>query len=196
MVTGSKNDLIMDRFSIQNIQRLASLTSELDYEQASSLFLKLRVLEKQDESYKPIRNHLRSLIKDYEQNNWADENSITDKKIKESDLADALVQAENDFYQKRKELVKSKLKDAGLTQNDLAKILGHRKGYMSELINGLRPFSKEDLIIINRLFKIKLEDLIPTFIKQDRAFHIKKTLESLSHNRIKLTKRDFDLQMV
>lgn len=196
MVTKSKNDLIMDRFSIQNIQRLTSLTSELDYEQASSLFLKLRVLEKQDESYKPIRNHLRSLIKDYEQNNWADENSITDNQIKESDLAEALVQAENNFYQKRKELVKSKLKEAGLTQNDLAKILGHRKGYMSELINGLRPFSKEDLIIINRLFKIKLEDLIPTFIKQDRAFHIKKTLESLSHNRIKLTKKDLDLQMV
>ncbi len=196
MVTESKNDLIMDRFSIQNIQRLASLTSELDYEQASSLFLKLRVLEKQDESYKPIRNHLRSLIKNYEQNNWTDENSITDNQIKESDLAEALVQAENDFYQKRKKLVKSKLKEAGLTQNDLAKILGHRKGYMSELINGLRPFSKEDLIIINRLFKIKLEYLIPTFIKQDRAFHIKKTLESLSHNRIKLTKKDFDLQIV
>jgi transcriptional regulator with XRE-family HTH domain len=196
MVTESKIDLIMDRFSIQNIQKLASLTSELDYEQASSLFLKLRVLEKQDKSYKPIRNHLRSLIKDYEQNNWTDKNSITNNQLKESDLAEALVQAENDFYQKRKELVKSKLKEAGLSQNDLAKILGHRKGYMSELINGLRPFSKEDLIIINRLFKIKLEDLIPTFIKQDRAFHIKKTLESLSHNRIKLTKKDFDLQMV
>ncbi len=195
MVAKSKNDLIMDKFSIHNIQRLASLTSELDYEQASSLFLKLRVLEKQDESYKPIRNHLRILIKDYEQNKWADENSITDNQIKESDLAEALVQAENDFYQKRKELIKSKLKEAELTQNDLAKILGHRKGYMSELINGLRPFSKEDLIVINRLFKIKLEDLIPTFIKQDKAFHIKKTLESLSHNKIKLTKRDFDLQM-
>ncbi len=196
MVAESKNDLIMDKFSIQNILRLVSLSSELDYEQASSLFLKLRVLEKQDESYKPVRNHLRNLIKDYEQNNWVDEKSITDGQIKESDLAEALVQAENDFYQKRKELIKSKLKEAGLTQNDLAKILGHRKGYMSELINGLRPFSKEDSVIINRLFKIKLEDLIPTFIKQDRAFHIKKTLESLSHNKIKLTKRDFDLQMV
>ena len=185
----------MDKFSIQNILRLTSLTSELDYEQASSLFLKLRVTEKQDESYKPIRSHLRSLIKDYEQKNWADEKSITANQIKESDLAEALVQAENDFYQKRKEHIKSKLKETGLTQNDLAKILGHRKGYMSELINGLRPFSKEDLIIINRLFKIKLEDLIPTYIKQDRAFHIKKTLESLSHNKIKLTKRDFDLQM-
>ena len=67
---------------------------------------------------------------------------------------------------------------------------------MSELINGLRPFSKEDLIVINRLFKIKLEDLIPTFIKQDRAYHIKRTLKSLSHSKIKLTKKDFDLQLV
>jgi transcriptional regulator with XRE-family HTH domain len=196
MVKKSKMDLKMDKFSIQNIQKLTSLKSELDYEKAASLFLELRVLEKQDESYKPIRNHLRSLIKDYEQKNWADENSVTDQQIKENDLAESLVQAENEFYQKRKKLIKSGLKRAGLTQNDLAKILGHRKGYMSELINGLRPFSKEDLIVINRLFKIKLEDLIPTFIKEDRAFHIKKTLESISHNKIKLTKRDFDLQMV
>jgi transcriptional regulator with XRE-family HTH domain len=185
----------MDKFSIQHIQKLSSLTSELDYEKASSLFLKLRVLEKENKSYKPIRNHLRTLIKDYEKRNWADEHSITDNQIKESDLAEALVQVENDFYQRRKELIKIKLKEAGLTQNDLAKILEHRKGYMSELINGLRPFSKEDLIVINRLFKIKLEDLIPTFIKQDRAFHIKKTLESLSHSKIRLTKKDFDLQM-
>lgn len=186
----------MDRFSIQNIQRLNILESELDFEKASSLFLKLRVLEKEDESYRPIREHLRKLIKDYEEKNWADENLISDNQIKDSDLAEAIVQAENNFYQKRKELIKTKLKKAGLTQNDLAKILGHRKGYMSELINGLRPFSKEDLIIINRLFKIKLEDLIPTIIKQDRASHIKKTLESLSHSKIKLTKSDFDLQMV
>ena len=185
----------MDKFSIQNIQKINSLKSELEFEKASSLFLQLRVLEKEDESYKPIRNHLRDLISDYEKKNWADEESITDSQIKESDLAEALVQAENEFYYKRKELIKNKLKEAGLNQNDLAKILGHRKGYMSELINGLRPFSKEDIVVINRLFKIKLEDLIPTFIKQERASHIKKTLGTISNNKIRLTKKDFDLQM-
>jgi len=185
----------MDKFSIQNIQRLVSLTSELEYEKASLLFLKLRVLEKQEDTYKPIRNHLRKLIKDYEQNNWGDDKAISNSQIKESDIAEAIVDAENNFYQRRKTLIKTKLKEAQLTQNDLAKILGHPKSYMSELINGLRPFSKEDLIIINRLFKIKLDDLIPTFIKQDKATHIKKTLKSLTHNRIKLTKRDFDLQI-
>jgi antitoxin component HigA of HigAB toxin-antitoxin module len=185
----------MDKFSIQNIQKIDSLSSEMEFEKASSLFLQLRVLEKEDESYRPIRNHLRKLISDYEENNWADSEKITDDQIKESDLAEALVQAENEFYYKRKELIKCRLKEVGLNQNDLAKILGHRKGYMSELINGLRPFSKEDLVVINRLFKIRLEDLIPTFIKQERASHIKRTLSTISNNKIRLTKKDFDLKM-
>lgn len=185
----------MDKLSIHNIQRINSLISELEYERATSIYLKLRVLVKDDESYAPIRKHLHDLIKKYEQDNWANENSITDNQIKESDLAESLVHAENEFYQKRKELIKERIKSVGLNQNDLAKILGHRKGYMSELINGLRPFSKEDIVVINRLFKIKLEKLIPTYIKQDRALHIKKTLNSLSNSKIKLTKKDFDLRL-
>lgn len=195
MVTNQKTDLKMEKFSIQNIQKINSLTNELEFEKASSLFLQLRVLEKENDTYHSIRNHLRNLIKDYEEKNWVDDDNISDSQIKESDIAEELIQAENDFYYKRKELIKSKLKEAGLNQNDLAKILGHRKGYMSELINGLRPFSKEDIVVINRLFKIKFEDLIPTFIKQERASHIKKTLKRLSNNKIRLTKKDFDLQM-
>jgi len=186
----------MDKFAINNIQRITVLKSELEYEKATAIFLKLRVLVKDDKSYEPIRQHLRDLIKNYEQVNWSDEHLITDNQIKESDLAESLIQAENEFYYKRKELIKEKLKSAGLNQNDLAKILGHRKGYMSELINGLRPFSKEDIVVINRLLKIKLEYLIPTFIKQDKALHIKRTLKTLSNSKIKLTKKDFDLQMV
>lgn len=185
----------MDKFSIQNIQKITSLDSELEYEKASSLFLQLRVLVKNNKSYEPIRNHLRDLIKNYEKNNWLKKDSLSKDQIKESDLAEALVAAENEFCQRRKELIKTKLKETGLNQNDLAKILGHRKGYMSELINGLRPFSKDDLVVINRLFKIKFEDLIPAFINQERASHIRKTLASLSNNKISLTKRDYDLQI-
>lgn len=185
----------MDRFALNNIIKLDSLLNEMEHERASTLFLKLRKLEKEDSSYQEIRKHLKSLILKYEQENWSDEEKISDDQIRESDLAEELIQAENEFYHKRKELIKSKLKATGINQNDLAKILGHRKGYMSELINGLRPFSKEDIVVINRLFKIKLEDLIPTFIKQDRALHIKKTLHSLSNNKIRLTKKDFDLKL-
>jgi len=185
----------MDKFSIQNLQKITSLTSELEYEKASSLFLQLRVLVKNNKSYEPIRNHLRDLIKNYEKDNWSDEDRLSKDQIKESDLAETLVEAENMFSQRRKELIKMKLKEAGLNQNDLAKILGHRKGYMSELINGLRPFSKDDLVVINRLFKIKFEDLIPAFINQERASYINKTLASLSNNKISLTERDYDLQV-
>ena len=186
----------MDKLSIHNIQKVTLLTSELEYERATSIYLKTRVLAKEDKSYQSIREHLRCLIKKYEQDNWTDENSITDNQIKESDFAESLVQAENEFYYKRKILIKEKLEVYGLNQNDLAKILGHQKGYMSELINGLRPFSKEDIVVINRLLKIKLDNLIPTFIKQDKAIHIKQTLNSLSNSKIKLSKKDFDLQVV
>ena len=186
----------MDKLSIHNIQKLRLLSSELEYERATSIYLKLRLLTKEDKSYQPIREHLRGLITKYEQDNWVDENSITDKQIKESDLAESLVQAENEFYYKRKVLIKEKLKVYSINQNDLAKILGHQKGYMSELVNGLRPFSKEDIVIINRLLKIKLDNLIPPFIKQDKAKHIKHTLSSLSNNKIKLSIKDLDLQVV
>ena len=185
----------MDKFAINNVSKIKSLDNELEFEKASSLFLQLRVLEKEDKAYSSIRDHLAKLIEDYEGEKWKDEESISDEQIQESDLAETLINAETEFYQRRKELIKTKLKQSGLNQSDLAKILGHRKGYMSELINGLRPFSKEDIIIINRLFKIKLEDLIPTFIKQEKAKHIKQTLNSISKSKIKLTKTDFDLQM-
>jgi transcriptional regulator with XRE-family HTH domain len=185
----------MDKFSINNIHKIESLKSELDFEKASSLYLQLRVLVKKDNSYEPIRLHLKALIKEYEYRNWNDEDQISETQIKQSDIAEELVRAENFFYQKRKELIKVKLKEAELTQTDLAKILGHRKGYMSELINGLRPFSKEDLVVLNRLFKIRFEDLIPVFIKKERAIHIKQTLNSLPNSKIRLSKKDFDLQI-
>jgi len=99
----------MDKFSIQNLQKITSLTSELEYEKASSLFLQLRVLVKNNKSYEPIRNHLRDLIKNYEKDNWSDEDRLSKDQIKESDLAETLVEAENMFSQRRKELIKMKL---------------------------------------------------------------------------------------
>lgn len=188
MVEKPKSDLNMEKFSIQNIEKISFLNSELEIEKASDLFLKLRVLAKENESYKVLRKHLSKLIKDYEDKNWSNSEDITNEQIEKSDLAEKIVQAENKFYSKRKQIIREKLKDSGLNQTDLAKILGHRKGYISELINGIRPFSKDDLIIINRLFKIDLENLIPTFIKEEKVIHIRKTLKSIPKNRIRLSK--------
>lgn len=183
----------MDKFSVQHIQQLRCLDSELELEKASSLFLKLRVLAKEEPKYKDIRTHLAKLIKDYEEKHWSDKNAITDEQVQESDLAEILISLESKFYKRRKEVIKSKLKAEGLNQNDLAKLLGHNKSYVSELVNGLRPLSKEDIILIHRLFKIKLDDLVPPFIKADKVLHIEKTLDSLSHHNIKLSKKDLEL---
>jgi transcriptional regulator with XRE-family HTH domain len=180
----------MEKLAINNILKLKKIEDELEFEKASSLYLKLRKQAQEDRFYSDLREHLKVLISTYEQEHWSDESSITDEQVKESDIAEALVRAENQFNQKRKEQIKRRLKDAGLNQTDLAKILGHRKGYMSELINGLRPFSKEDLVIINRLLKIRFEDLVPPFIKKDRADHINKALESIPRSNLRLTLRD------
>ncbi len=185
----------MERISLNNILKVKELKSELELERASSLRNKLLRKDKEDLNTTRIRNHLKELILKYEKDHWSDFEKISDEQIKESDRAEEIVKAENEFYYKRKILIKKNLKATGLKQNDLAKILGHRKSYMSELINGLRPFSKEDIIILNRLFKIKLEDLIPTFIKQDRVVQISETLKALNNDKLKLSSKDLDLQL-
>ena len=194
MVKKPAINMIMDRLAIHNILKLEKLEDELEFEKASSLYLKLRKQEQKDSYYSDIRTHLKVLISKYEQEHWSDEFSITEEQVRESDKAEALVRAENQFNHKRKEQVRRRLKDVGLNQTDLAKILGHRKGYMSELINGLRPFSKEDIVIINRLLKIRFEDLVPPFIKKDKADHINKTLESIPKSNLRLTLRDLTPQ--
>lgn len=180
----------MDKFSIQNVEKINTLNSELELEKATDLYLKLRVLSKENESYKILRERLSKLIKEYEDKNWSDSKSITNQQVEESDLAEQIVQTENSFYTKRKEIIRKKLKENGLNQTNLANILGHSKGYVSELINGIRPFSKDDLVIINRLLKIDLENLIPTFIKEEKVIHIRKTLKSIPKNKIRLSNKD------
>lgn len=194
MVKKATIDIAMDKLAINNILKIQSLTSELEFERASSIFLKIRTKAKEDSFLAEVRNHLKQLIKEYEQKHWIDENEISDQQIKENDLAEEFVKNENEFFLKRKEIIRNKLKHYKLNQNDLARILNHQKGYMSELINGLRPFSKEDIIIVHRLLKIKLEDLIPPFIPQKRANHIKDILEKLPASNVKLRKQDLNLE--
>ena len=97
----------------------------------------------------------------------------------------------------RRELIKKRLKMSGLNQQQLMLLLGHKsKTYMSELMHGISPFTLKDLIIINRLFKIGLVDLIPTTISQTQRAKIKKSIHELGTNNIKLSTEDFDLVFV
>ena len=182
----------MDKFDIDSVLQIVELSNELEFEKASALQLKLRWMQKEDESLSPIREHLRLLVRDYENKHWSNIDSITKEQIYSNAKAEQLVSAENKFISERRAILKSKLKAYGLSQSDLAKILGHRDNYMSELINGVRPFSKDDIVVIHRLLKIKLDSLISPFVKEDVARHVRTTLETLNKQKVKLSKKDFD----
>ena len=182
----------MDRLDIDNILKIDELKNELEFEQATAIQGKLRWMVKENGSLEPIRQHLLKLIEKYETKNWANEDEITDEKIKESDLAEKIVNAETLFIQKRKELIKKKLPENGMTQKDLSRILGHRPNYMSELMNGVRPFSRDDIVIIHRLFGIDFNYLIPPFLKKEVTTHIKMILGELKNTKARLKYKDLE----
>jgi hypothetical protein len=182
----------MERLEIDNILKIDELNSELEFEQATSIQGKLRWMVEEDSSLEPIRQHLLELIEKYETKNWGNEAEITDEQIRESDLAEKIVNAEIIFIQKRKGLIKKKLEENEITQKDLGKILGHRPNYTSELMNGVRPFSKDDIVVIHRLFDIEFKDLIPPFLKKEITNHIKMTLGELKNTKVRLKYKDLE----
>lgn len=182
----------MEKLAIDNIKKLKELSSELDLEKANSLYIKLRKLQKNNEEYKAVRAHLKQLILTYEKMHWEDEESITTEQLKESDTAESVVCAEDIFLHERKIIIKEKLKEKGLNQSKLAEILGHSKNYMSELINGLRPLSKDDIILISRLFSIEISNLLPPFIEEEKLQRVKSAIGSIANDKIKLTVHDLD----
>ena len=60
-------------------------------------------------------------------------------------------------------------------------------------MNGISPFSLKDLVVINRLLKIDLTDLIPTFLPQTERKKIKTSIQKLDNPKIKLSKNDLTL---
>jgi transcriptional regulator with XRE-family HTH domain len=182
------------QLDISKLLKFGKIQNELNFERALIADRKLRVLSKEDSKYKVIRKKLRGLIEDYENKNWSSKSRITDKKIRESDLAELIAEKERQFIQNRKELIRKKLKNLNLTQQNLGAVLGHRsKSYMSELMNGVSPFSLKDLIVINRLLKIDLTDLVPTFLPQSDRVKIRTSIQKLDNPKLKLSKNDFEL---
>lgn len=88
----------MNNFDLDNVLKISELMSELEFERASALEGRLRWMMKKDPSLKPLRSHLRALVKAYEQAFWFDENRITDSQLAESDRASAQVSYENQFF--------------------------------------------------------------------------------------------------
>lgn len=63
---------------------------------------------------------------------------------------------------------------------------------MSELINGVRPFSKEDIVIINRILNIPLSKLFDTIIKGKSAIRVRRAIEKLNKPALKLSDKDIN----
>ena len=182
------------QFDILELIKLGEIKNELDLERALIADRKLRVLSKENPKFKTLRKKLRDLIEVYENKNWSLDSRISDKKLRESDIAELIAEKERQFIERRKELIKSKLKKVNLNQQDFGAILGHKsKSYISELMNGINPFSLRDLIIINRLLKIDLTDLVPTFLPQNERVKIRTSIEKLENPKLKLSKEDFAL---
>ncbi len=177
------------------IIRKGFIADELEFEKALILDRKLRLLSKDNAELKEVRKALRALIKDYEQKNWSSGAEISDEKIKESDIAEYIAEQERLFILKRKQIIKIKLQEFGINQQDLGLLLGHNKTYMSELMNGLNPFTLKDLIVVHRLFKIKLEDLIPTIIPEKERGRIKMSIQKMNKPKLKLGKKDLEFQI-
>ena len=179
------------QFNISQLIETGEIQNELDFERALIADRKLRVLSKENPKFKTTRRKLRDLIEQYENQNWSADSKISDKNLRESDVAELISEKERLFIQRRKELIRKKIKSLNLTQQDFGKILGHEsKSYISELMNGVSPFSLKDLIVINRLLKIDLTNLIPTYLPQSDRRKIRKTIKKLDNPNLKLSEED------
>ncbi len=150
--------------SLKRILKKGNLANELEFERASVIDRKLRLLIKEYPELEEDRKQLRALLKTYEDRYWIAQ-EITDKQVEESELAIKIAENERIFIENRKNKIKLRLKELGLTQKDLGFILGHTSTtYMSELINGINPFTLNDLIVIHSILNVELENLIPMII--------------------------------
>jgi antitoxin component HigA of HigAB toxin-antitoxin module len=172
--------------NLKKILRKGAISNELEFQKASIIDRRMRLLVKEFPELSDDREQLRALLKAYEDKHWVGQ-EITDKKVQESDLAGHFAEQERAFLDKRKNAIKSKLKEVGITQKQLGDILGHTSAtYMSELMNGINPFTLNDLIVIHQLLNIELESLIPTILSQQVRSRVLGTISKLKNPKLKL----------
>lgn len=179
-----------DLVNIREIENIQQLDNEYDLQKALLLDRKLRLIVKDNPDLIPFQDKLFKLIQDYEEKNWSDSDNIPEKQFDEAETAEQLVEIEQKFIVQRREVIRKKLKSYDMNQTDLAILLGHKKSYMSELINGVSQFSMKDLVIIHRVLRIDLVKLIPTYLQNETRQRIKQTIAQLNKPKLKLRKKD------
>ena len=183
--------IMKTEFDIEAILKKGRLSNELDYERALVAERKLRLLAKEDAQFTTLRHQLRLLLETYELGEWSDPASIDDRQLIQSEKAEFIAEQERQFMETRKLTIRNRLKQFELTQENLASILGHRsKTHMSELMNGIKPFTLKDLIIIHRLMKIEISILVPVFLSDSDQKRVKFAVNKLDKPKVKLAADD------
>lgn len=184
--------IMKTEFDIEAILKKGRLSNELDYERALVAERKLRLLAKEDTQFTTLRHQLRELLESYERSEWADADSIDDRQLIQSEKAEFIADQERQFLETRKRTIRNRLKQLELTQENLGSILGHKsKTHMSELMNGIKPFTLKDLIIMHRLLKIEMSVLIPVFLSNSDQEKVKLAVSKLDKPKVKLEANDF-----
>lgn len=184
--------IMKTEFDIEAILKKGRLSNELDYERALVAERKLRLLAKEDAQFSTLRHQLRELLESYERSEWADADSIDNRQLIQSEKAEFIADQERQFLETRKRTIRNRLKQLELTQENLGSILGHKsKTHMSELMNGIKPFTLKDLVIMHRLLKIEMSVLIPVFLSNSDQEKVKLAVSKLDKPKVKLEANDF-----
>ncbi len=170
----------LEELDINGLITKGRINSEIEFQRASMADRSLRLLSEKTPALNAIRKSLRTLIRDYETIHWSNVDAVTKEQIAESDAAEELAFAELDFVIRRRKLILRKLKEFNLKQKDLASLLSHSKSYTSELLNGVRPFSTGDLILIHKLLKIDLGHLLITSLPKEIVQKVNATIEQIA----------------
>lgn len=138
------------------------ISNELELERALHAHSKLLEPAKSDPQLNIIRKQLLKLIFEYENKHWNIDQEVNEERILESDIAEIIVRKEEEFIKNRRELIKTGLKRFGLKQKDLCELLDHKSAtYVSDLIRGRHPMSITDMLIISKVLKINMNELVP-----------------------------------
>ena len=189
-MNGLNNRNMKDLVNIRDIENIQKLDNEYDLQKALLLDRKLRLMVEEDSSLKSIQVKLFKLIHAYETKNWSRSELITDSQVEDAENAELLVEIERIFLLQRKDTIRKRLKSYDMTQQDLGVLLGHKKSYMSELMNGVSQLSLKDLVIIHRLLNIELSKLIPTYLQNETRERVNKSILLLNKPKLRLRKKD------
>lgn len=178
------------QISLNKILKKGCLDSELEFQRASIIDRRLRLVVQDHPELADARKQLRTILKAYEDQYWVNA-KITDQQVVESDLASQIAEQENSFNLNRKKIIRTKLKEIGITQKELGIILGHTsETYMSELINGINPFTLNDLIIIHKVLHIGMELLISTTLNTQVIIKVISAVSKLNNPKLRLEVED------